>query len=507
MEFNPNFQEFDKYGICTQPEEAVDLFVSININDKEEVLPIQQQTVFTNIANDDQVFESIMRECRSISESLNVHPYIAFMLLESQNWNVHLVYENWSTMHDSMLAELGVQLSNANEDPSLRHANFPEEEEIECEVCYDTFHASEMWCLPCGHVFCADCWRTHVNTHVASGQHLISCQQSGCKRKLPPNSVEMLCGKKVYNDFLRYLMDTTVSLADTLTICPSRNCNKPVNVLSTGLCNVLKCVCGHEFCSLCKSPSHAPANCVEKTFWGSITGDEIMKQRLLGENVKICPNCKAIIEKNGGCNHMTCQHCHHEFCWMCGKEWKSHPQTYYECKAYRKEDDPYLKKPDNINKELLEPYHDKFVHLDLENKSLFDKIEKNADSISLRIKQRNESDRQVVIDLLRLIYWTKENFRWSQVHLFNLRYQDVKNARTEDQLNIQKYPYSKKYLFFKIALADAETAVQKVMDILFKDSGKDLTIPKLLKYSKQIRLYRESLLKQCDPHYENLANN
>lgn len=34
---------------------------------------------------------------------------------------------------------------------------------------------------------------------------------------------------------------------------------------------------------------------------------------------KDCPKCHVTIEKNGGCNHMTCRKCHHEFCWTCGQ--------------------------------------------------------------------------------------------------------------------------------------------------------------------------------------------
>jgi len=33
-------------------------------------------------------------------------------------------------------------------------------------------------------------------------------------------------------------------------------------------------------------------------------------------SVKSCPNCRATIEKDDGCNHMTCR-CGYHWCWLC----------------------------------------------------------------------------------------------------------------------------------------------------------------------------------------------
>jgi IBR domain, a half RING-finger domain len=51
--------------------------------------------------------------------------------------------------------------------------------------------------------------------------------------------------------------------------------------------------------------------------------------------VQNCPACETVIERNDGCNHMTCR-CGHEFCWVCGEPWSN--QHSYFCRRYRRSD-------------------------------------------------------------------------------------------------------------------------------------------------------------------------
>eukprot|EP00494_Astrolonche_serrata_P032430 UN32699 len=54
---------------------------------------------------------------------------------------------------------------------------------------------------------------------------------------------------------------------------------------------------------------------------------------------KKCTQCRVPIEKNQGCNHMTCRNCKHEFCWLCKGAWKDHGSAtggYYKCNIYDK---------------------------------------------------------------------------------------------------------------------------------------------------------------------------
>jgi len=50
-------------------------------------------------------------------------------------------------------------------------------------------------------------------------------------------------------------------------------------------------------------------------------GEEVAEVSVAGVRVKRCPNCHEYIEKNGGCDHMTCR-CRHEFSWATLKPWK-----------------------------------------------------------------------------------------------------------------------------------------------------------------------------------------
>lgn len=53
----------------------------------------------------------------------------------------------------------------------------------------------------------------------------------------------------------------------------------------------------------------------------------------------MCPKCRTPIEKNQGCNHMTCRKnsCKYEFCWLCMGAWTEHGTNtggFYKCNKY-----------------------------------------------------------------------------------------------------------------------------------------------------------------------------
>eukprot|EP01006_Ploeotia_vitrea_P054532 TRINITY_DN67895_c9_g4_i1.p1 TRINITY_DN67895_c9_g4~~TRINITY_DN67895_c9_g4_i1.p1 ORF type:complete len:724 (-),score=113.16 TRINITY_DN67895_c9_g4_i1:70-2241(-) len=103
--------------------------------------------------------------------------------------------------------------------------------------------------------------------------------------------------------------------------------------------------CSLQFCPVCLGPSHLNLTCYQVQVWRArqnvrdLTRKDNLseeEQKMLAEhamneawkmnNTLPCPQCKSPIEKKGGCRHMTCARCKHQFCWECLDPWKCNSQ-------------------------------------------------------------------------------------------------------------------------------------------------------------------------------------
>lgn len=92
--------------------------------------------------------------------------------------------------------------------------------------------------------------------------------------------------------------------------------------------------CALDFCSECQGRPHQGSCESWKRFTRDHRGDEpkrgsskapkskITSKRIEKLKMKPCPSCRSYIQKNGGCNHMTCQYCRHEFWWCCFSDYR-----------------------------------------------------------------------------------------------------------------------------------------------------------------------------------------
>ncbi|KAF1323544.1 Ariadne-like ubiquitin ligase, partial [Globisporangium splendens] len=140
------------------------------------------------------------------------------------------------------------------------------------------------------------------------------------------------------DDFIkysRYVLRSYVDINKCVKWCPSPGCNKAIS--SAGGLSSVSCSCGCVFCLRCGEEAHAPVTCEQLASWQEKCKNESETANWILANTKKCPKCSVRIEKNQGCNHMTCRSCTYEFCWICMESWAKHGSGtggYYKCNRY-----------------------------------------------------------------------------------------------------------------------------------------------------------------------------
>jgi len=62
--------------------------------------------------------------------------------------------------------------------------------------------------------------------------------------------------------------------------------------------------------------------------------DDLFKDFISGTKCKQCPGCKKWVEKNDGCDHITCL-CGYEFCYRCGGKYPKCHCYYHRIKLQK----------------------------------------------------------------------------------------------------------------------------------------------------------------------------
>jgi ariadne-1 len=250
----------------------------------------------------------------------------ADILLIHFSWDYDKLQSQWFTKEAKLRAECGIPAVPAKTKI-----------DAQCPVCFDDIDEHNSAYLKCNHAFCKNCWQGHLAAELDKGVAAIlaKCPFHKCKLRVGPSYFKKFLTKEQYTKYEKFWLTAFVDNSKTLKWCPNPGCNCVIEtVLSTHI--EVTCECGFVFCFACENEGHLPVNCDSYKKWKEKNASESENATWIVVNTKPCPKCKRPIEKNQGCNHMTCSQCRYEFCWICMGDWKAHNGN-YSCNKINKD--------------------------------------------------------------------------------------------------------------------------------------------------------------------------
>lgn len=258
----------------------------------------------------------------------------ASTLLRHFRWEKERLYDTYYADPERTRAKAGIAGLGVSAAPTGP---------FECEVCFDEVGPSEGFSLGCKHTFCRTCWRDFFSVVVREGPSCVfsRCMMNDCNEAVTEATVAAMARKEDAVVYDQHVLRQFVHIAKSMAWCPAPDC--PNAFVSRGYVGDVVCECGMKFCFRCGSEAHQPVDCVMLEKWLEKCNNESETANWILANTKKCPKCSVRIEKNQGCNHMTCRNsgCRYEFCWICMGSWEEHgPKTggFYTCNRYDPKD-------------------------------------------------------------------------------------------------------------------------------------------------------------------------
>ncbi|KAG6860110.1 hypothetical protein C0995_015610 [Termitomyces sp. Mi166 len=325
-----------------------------------------------------------------ISGILGVDENTAALLLRYMSWNKERLIEKYMDNPAKVMVAAGIVVDEpplraavrpppGSRRPGTRSATklFSSPPPVVCPICYDDDSSLQVLSLACNHSFCSNCWTAYFTSKINDeAEHTIRCMAQGCALVVPDAFILSLLTDPSRSDmaaenaatwarFQELLVRHFVASSPGLKYCPYPSCTNTVScpnavgkAILTTVVPIVSCgargigssiqnpVDGqgrgqegegkeHKFCFGCPVESdHRPVVCAVAKMWLKKCRDDSETANWIKSNTKECPKCQSTIEKNGGCNHMTCKKCKHEFCWVCMGPWQEHGTAWYSCNRY-----------------------------------------------------------------------------------------------------------------------------------------------------------------------------
>ncbi|KAJ6236378.1 e3 ubiquitin-protein ligase ari5-related [Anaeramoeba flamelloides] len=369
------------------------------------------------------IVEEQVKQIKNIADPLGLTSEVAAFLLRYFNWNTDKLMEAMFNNREKTLKEAKIDINDLNESKKIYKPKGNM-----CQTCFCQLKKSDKIALKCQHAFCNECWVNYLTFRIKEQRvDDLFCQSYQCYERVTEGFLKEVVDEENYKKYQWTLAKSFVSQNPENAWCPAPNCDRACTKGMIQRGTNVECSCGHRFCFNCKEEAHSPANCDDVAVWLKKCKDDSETFNWLMANTKPCPKCKNLIEKNGGCNHMTCRKnsggCGYEFCWICLGDWAKHGTSYYKCNHY--DPNKHDNKKAKDSKMALERYlhyfqryqnHEKSLSFE---KQLTEKTKKKMTSMQ-ESKDVNFIDVSFMEDAAKQLCHCRLVLKWTYVFAYSL---------------------------------------------------------------------------------------
>jgi ariadne-1 len=437
--------------------------------------------------------EDIEREqnlqINEVSSILGLPPESSAILLRFGRWNREKLIESYMDHPESTLEEAGL---------GTNFESTPKTEVVPgfiCDICCEDGDDLETYAMRCGHRFCVDCYRHYLAQKIREEGEAarIQCPGNDCHMIVDSKSLSLLVTDDLKDRYQTLLTRTYVDDKENLKWCPAPNCEYAVDchVKQRELQRIVptvQCGCKHYFCFGCTLNDHQPSPCKLVKMWLQKCEDDSETANWISANTKECPKCHSTIEKNGGCNHMTCRKCKHEFCWMCMGLWSEHGTSWYNCNRFEEKSGAEARTEQARSRASLERYlhyynryanHEQSAKLD---KDLYLKTEKKMTSLQSQ-SGLSWIEVQFLDTASQALQQCRQTLKWTYAFAYYLARNNLTEIFEDNQKDLEMAVESLSEMFekpvgelanLKVDILDKTAYCNKRRVILLSDTAENL---------------------------------
>jgi ariadne-1 len=391
------------------------------------------------------------RRLKEVTEVLDIPASAAAVLLREHNWSKEILLEVFYSNSDKILRKCGVYhrchptittaagaavAAAGGNKATTKKAAAAAQADVVCAICYDA--PEKTLTMPCGHEFCTNCWLDFCINSISEGPVCVrmTCPQAGCKEVVTEEEVAQVCKQAELSRFQTFQLRSFVESNSLTRWCPGKGCERVACAYNPAAMeadnNVAHCDgCLISFCMICGEEPHSPCGCKDLAKWNEKCRNESETANWILANTKSCPKCFSRIEKNQGCNHMSCQRCKFEFCWICMGDWHDHGANtggYYKCNKY---DSNITTAPeDQSDAAKAKRELDRYLHY-------YKRYHAHSEAQKFAKKQLKETENRMV-----LLQESSDDAKWSDVEFLKTANEQLVECR-----RVLKYTYVFAYYF------------------------------------------------------------